>query len=145
MISYAGACGDIIRYPLGSLPGKLPCHPAPCNCGHFHPSADHHKTWASQVFKFIIYSSIYSSWTNLFPGTSLVFQPQKAPAYLGKPARVLCPVSYLASVPLQSGCQSICTPNLIIVKMIAPLSHVTWLEANGSFHFLRNKVFPTLF
>lgn len=55
-----------------------------------------------------IYILVCSFSSNLFLGTYLAFRPQKALAYRGKSASVLCLVSYLASVPLWSGCLSIC-------------------------------------
>ena len=137
MLINAGACGDTLRCPLGALPGQLPCHTPPCNYGHFHTGANHHKTRANQVCKFISHSPpLFMDKLKLFQsiclGTSLVFRPQKTVAYQGKPAGVLCPASSSALVALQSGCLSICMLNLTIVKVIANRSLVPTLEANGS-------------
>ena len=75
--------------------------------------------------------NLLSSFNLFVLGTSLVFRPQKVLAYQEKPARVFCRVSSLASVPLRSGCLSICMPNLTTVKVSPTLSPVFSLEANG--------------
>ena len=88
-------------------------------------------TLATFILALVITKLGHVSFNLFVVGTSLVFQPQKAVAYQAIPARVLCPVSSLASVPLQSGCLSTCLPNLTIVKGFPPLSLVFSLEANG--------------